>query len=347
MMGAFSLSAVLCRPWISEMIDRMGRKRSYTFGCCIMTALPLSYLLFRGQIHQFYFPLILARLIHGVGLAICFTAVFTYIADIVPGGRLNEGIGMFGVTGLAGLAVGPVIAEAIINHFGFAAFFVSTSFLAAFGLVIQLPLPESLSRSSNTVSTSFFSILFRREVFAVASLAFLFGFGLAASGGFVSPYGKEQHIAFVSIYYLGYSFSAVTTRLVGGRLADRVGELRVIPYALAITGLGLIMLLFLGGIPILVLSGVMTGCGHGLLFPCLNALIIRGQAIHIRGKLTGVFTGAIDAGSFLGSVILGYIGEWTGYKGLFLTAGLTVLAGLVIFRRGDYAVEQQPETAAK
>ncbi|MBW2096367.1 MAG: MFS transporter [Deltaproteobacteria bacterium] len=341
MMGAFALSAVLCRPWISEMIDRIGRKRSYTFGCCIMTALPFSYLLFQGQIHEFYFSLILVRLIHGVGLAICFTAVFTYIADIVPGARLNEGIGMFGVTGLAGLAIGPVIAEAIINHFGFTAFFVSASLLAAFGLLIQLPLPESHSRSSNAAPASFFSLLRQSKILAVASLAFLFGFGLAASGGFVSPYGKEQHIAFVSIYYLGYSFSAVTTRLAGGKLADRVGERRVIPYALAITGLGLIMLLFLGGIPILVLSGIMTGCGHGLLFPCLNSLMIRGRAIHIRGKLTGVFTGALDAGSFLGSVILGYIGEEIGYSGLFLAAGLAVLGGLVISWRGLQGMEHQ------
>ena len=31
-MGAFALSSVLCRPWISALIDRIGRKRSYTIG---------------------------------------------------------------------------------------------------------------------------------------------------------------------------------------------------------------------------------------------------------------------------------------------------------------------------
>ncbi len=343
MMGVFALSAVLCRPWISEMVDRIGRKRSYTLGCTVMTVLPLFYLLFQGQIHEFYFALIIARLFHGVGLAICFTSVFTYVADIVPDGRLNEGIGMFGVTGLAGLAVGPVIAEMIIDHFGFGAFFVSGSFLAGLGLVIQLPLPESHSHFSGSSEASFFSIMFQREVFAIAFLAFLFGFGLAASGGFVSPYGKDQHISFVSVYYLAYSLSAVTTRLAGGRLADRVGEVRVIPYALAVTGLGLILLLFLNGTTILLLSGAMTGCGHGLLFPCLNALIIRGRPAHIRGKLTGVFTGAIDGGAFLGSVVLGYIGEWTGYGGLFLAAGLAVLGGLPVFRYGLKSIQAHSE----
>ena len=110
-MGVFALSAVLCRPWISNMIDLIGRKRSYTIGCSIMSVLPLIYLLFQGNLSHFYLSLILVRIVHGVGLAICFTASFTYIADIVPEERLNEGIGIFGVTGLTGLAIGPVMVR--------------------------------------------------------------------------------------------------------------------------------------------------------------------------------------------------------------------------------------------
>jgi MFS family permease len=94
-MGAFSLSAVICRPWVSDMIDRIGRKQSYTIGCAIMATLPLFYLFFRGGLSSFYLPLIIIRVLHGVGLAICFTAAFTYIADIVPEERLNEGLGIY------------------------------------------------------------------------------------------------------------------------------------------------------------------------------------------------------------------------------------------------------------
>ena len=35
-MGTFALSSVLCRPWISEIIDRLGRKRSYAAGAMLM-----------------------------------------------------------------------------------------------------------------------------------------------------------------------------------------------------------------------------------------------------------------------------------------------------------------------
>jgi MFS family permease len=331
-MGVFALAAVLCRPWISEMIDRIGRKRSYSIGSLVMSGLPLTYLLLHGNISQVYVPLLIIRIFHGIGLAICFTSVFTYISDIVPDGRLNEGLGMFGTTGLTGLAVGPVIAEALIARYGFPIFFLAASGIAASGFLLQLPLPESYRNSERNDSPSFFSILGRRRTLTVLSLAFLFGYGLSAVGSFVSPFAVERKLSFISLYYLSYSVAAVFTRLLGGRIADRVGEERIIPYALLLTGSGLLLLIFLNGNLLLVLSGLMTGCGHGFLFPSLNAFAIRCEPPHIRGKITGAFTGGIDAGAFAGAITLGIVGQLAGFEAIFLGAGLALLLGLGIHR---------------
>lgn len=356
-MGVFGLASVLSRPWISNMIDRMGRKRSYLMGTLIMAALPLAYLSFRGDLEGFYLPLLLVRVFHGVGLAIIFTAAFTYIADIVPEGRLNEGIGMFGVTGLAGLAAGPAISEVIIQSYGFSECFVFASLMAMVGWLVAYRLPESYVRQPETTGRSFFSVLGQKKSLTVAFIALLFGIGLSASGTFVSPYARERDLAFITIYYLSYSSAAILTRIVGGRIADRVGEERVIPYALILTGSGMLLLLFLGGLPTLALAGFMTGCGHGFLFPCLNALAVRDEPVEIRGKVTGVFTGSIDAGALAGAVSLGFIGEWAGYRALFLTASLALFAGLgvlkfVAFRAGGTGTERihaggLPESAIK
>jgi len=297
-----------------------------------MAVVPLIYLLFRGELSDFYPSLIVVRLFHGVGLAICFTAAFTYIADIVPAGRLNEGIGVFGMSGLVGIASGPVIGETIIRGFGFSIFFLAAAGMATLGLVFTLPLRESFVHVPHESPQSFFSVLIKRRPLTVAVLALLFGFGLSASGSFVSPFAKEQSLAFISLYYISYSSSAVLTRLFGGRLADRFGEGRIIPYGQILSGGGLLILILMGGNAILALSGLMSGCGHGFLFPCLNSLAVRDEPINIRGKVTGVFTGGIDAGAFIGSIILGYIGEWAGFRALFFAAGLVILAGLGVYK---------------
>jgi len=331
-MGATVLSSVLCRPWISEMVDRFGRKRSYGIGCMITGLVALSYLMFRGELSGFYLLLFLVRLLHGIGLAICFTAGFTYIADIVPIERLNEGIGMFGVTALVGMAIGPVIAEIVIRESGFQFFFLLAAGMSFVGFGLHLPLRDSYDARASGSEISFFSVLTRKKMVLVAVLALLFGFGLAASSNFVSPYASEKHIAFISLYYVAYSSAAAITRFFGGRLADRVGEARILPYAFIITGTGFLVLMALGGETILLLSGLMSGCGHGLLFPSMNAFALRGEPKGIRGKIIGIFTGGIDAGVFSGSIILGYIGEWGGFPTLYLVAGVALFAGFMIYR---------------
>jgi len=331
-MGATVLSSVLCRPWISEMVDRFGRKRSYGIGCMITGFVALSYLMFRGELSGFYLPLFLVRLLHGIGLAVCFTAGFTYIADIVPIERLNEGIGMFGVTALVGMAIGPVIAEIVIRELGFQFFFLLAASMAFVGFGLHLPLRDSYDARVTGSEMSFFSVLTRKKMVLVAVLSLLFGFGLAASSNFVSPYAAEKDIAFISLYYVAYSSAAAITRFFGGRLADRVGEERILPYAFIITGTGFLILMALGGETILLVSGLMSGCGHGLLFPSMNAFALRGEPKGVRGKIIGVFTGAIDAGVFSGSIMLGYIGEWGGFQSLFLVAGVALFAGYMIYR---------------
>ncbi len=341
-MGAFALSSVLCRPWISDMIDRIGRKKSYAAGSLIMTVMPLTYLFFRGSLDSFYLPLILVRVVHGVGFAICLTSALTYIADIIPDERLNGGLGMFGISGLVGTALGPLLAEIVIRRAGFYPLFIVASAMSCISLIIQHPLKETYVHATRPIESSFFLILQKKRIFIIAVIALLFGFGLAAANGFVSPYASERRISFISLYYIAYSAAAILTRLLGGNsIVDRQGENKIIPYALALTGGGLVLLVFMKGSILLLLSGLMTGCGHGLLYPALNANAVRGEPQAVRGKITGAYTGSIDAGAFVGSVMLGYVGELAGFQALFLAAGATVLFAILIFVR--QTVSDSPE----
>ena len=85
MMAVFTIASIVSRPWISEMIDRLGRKRCYTLACLVLSFLPLVYLLFKGNLSSFYIPLLLVRFIHGIGMALAVHgAVFAALA-MMPG----------------------------------------------------------------------------------------------------------------------------------------------------------------------------------------------------------------------------------------------------------------------
>ena len=329
-MGVFALASTLSRPWVAELIDRFGRKKSYCLGALFMAALPLAYLPCLNGIA--YAPLLLLRAAHGVALAICFTAVFTYVADLIPPERLNEGIGIFGISGLTGFAIGPLLAEGVLRRLGFPSFFLLSAALAGLAFFLVLPLREKEPAGKIRSRHSFFALLRQRKFLVVAGLSLLFGFGLAATGNFVAPLAEERGIPVISIFFLAYSAGAIGIRLIGGRLTDRIGESRMLPYALIVSAAGILTLTLVTGGFTLALAGLLAGGGHGLLFPVLNTLAVRGEPFEVRGKATGIFTGAIDAGNFLGSFILGMVGDLAGLSPLFAVAGGALLLGLIVGR---------------
>jgi len=332
MMGAMTLSSVLLRPWIAQMIDRFGRKRCFFVGTVVLAAMPCYYLFFHGNLSDFYIPLLIVRVVHGLGIAFGFAASFTYVIDIIPQNRLNEGLGMFGITALAGMAIGPAIAEPILNNFGFDGYFLSISAIGLMATVLLIFLPETyIADASNEEKISFIAVLKRRKTYGVALLVVIFGSAMAAQGGFVAPYVKQIGLPNASFFFVAYSGAAVITRLLGSRLADRIGEERIIPWAFIVSSLGFLLMIAVDSNGLLIVSGAIAGCGHGFIFPCLNALINRDEPPHIRGKIAGIFTGGMDLGLFTGSIFLGFVGDWFGYRPIFASASFFLCLGTVLF----------------
>jgi MFS family permease len=330
LMGAMSLAAVACRPWASELIDRVGRFRSYGLGCGLMALVSLLHIGFQQPLAAVFWPLLGLRLVFGVGFALAMIAGLTWAADLIPPSRFNEGIGLFGVTGLLGIALGPMAAEGIIHRFGFPQMFVFAGLITGGALLIALGAKDAYSRSAPSSRDSFFQTLRQGPLLRITIIALCFGFGFAAHGSFVAPYAQSQSLL-VSTYFMAYSAAAIAARLSVGRIADRIGERRLIPYALILTGAGFGSLIWAQSPSGLCLSGLITGLGHGVLFPSMLAVAVCPVAPHNRGKANGVFTGGVDSGVFLGSVMLGIIGQHLGFSALFATAGAALLLGLGIF----------------
>ena len=333
-MGLWSLSAVLARPLTTWMIEHLGRRRALYSGAVIFILAPLSYMAFEGPLENYYWPMLGVRVIHGIGLSVCMTTGFTWASDLVPPARLNEGVGMFGVSGLIAMAVGPVLGELIIKQSGFDLLFITASGLSVLPLWLVHKVPDvdrELGHGEPTARESFFTILVRRDVMAVNVIAIMFGIGMASHTNFVSLYAQQRQIGLVSIFFIAFSTAAVITRFFGGRLADRVGERKVIPVALVVSAIGFLGLVFAKSNTMFFLTGLFVGLGHGMIYPALAALVVRDRPYSIRPKMIAIYTGAVDGGVFAGSLLLGGIGEFWGFGALYLTACVASVLGLFFF----------------
>jgi MFS family permease len=330
LMGTMSLSAVALRPWTSGLVDRLGRKGSLAAGCLLMTAVSVAHLFFKGAIGQVFPVLVVLRLLFGIGVALGIIASLTLAADLAPVSRLNEGLGVFGVMPLMGIAIGPVVGESIIQQWGFNAMFLAAAGLFTAGFFFLLPLKDNFSTPEGAVQGGFMRALRIERVWRMGFICLCFGVAFAAHGGFVAPFAKAGSMA-VSAYFVSYSTAAVISRLFGGMLADRFGEKRLIPVALVIAGAGFVGLVQVTSTPGLIWTGLVAGLGHGLLFPSLIALTIRPIAAGDRGKVTGILTGGVDAGLFVGSFTMGQLGESFGYPSIFAMAAAAIFVGLGVF----------------
>ncbi|HIB69698.1 MAG TPA: MFS transporter, partial [Phycisphaerales bacterium] len=121
------------------------------------------------------------------------------------------------------------------------------------------------------------------------------------------------------------------SRILAGRMTDRLGPSRLVTPSLVLLAVGTAGLAEVNGvgpryvIPILVLSGLAAGLGYGVVYPALNALAICRLTPAARGRGLSLVTASIDSGSTAGAALTGLVSQQFGYPG-----GFQAIAGLVV-----------------
>jgi MFS family permease len=103
--GVFTISAVLLRPFMGREVDRRGRKNMLLAGSLVFL---LSMLLYNYTTSVT--TLLLLRVFHGIGWGAATTAASTLIADIAPPSRRGEAMGIYGMSSNVAMAVGPALS---------------------------------------------------------------------------------------------------------------------------------------------------------------------------------------------------------------------------------------------
>jgi MFS family permease len=176
-----------------------------------MTVVSIAHLFINGPIGQAYPALVVLRLLFGTGVALGIIASLTLAADLAPATRLNEGLGIFGVMPLMGIAIGPVVGEGIIHQWGFNALFLAAAVFFIAGFFFLLPLKDNFKAPDGGARGGFMKALRIGLVWRMAFICLCFGVAFAAHGGFVAPFAKSSSMP-VSAYFAAYSTAAVISR---------------------------------------------------------------------------------------------------------------------------------------
>lgn len=327
----FTITAGISRPFSGKLTDKIGRVPVMAVGSLVCVICGLLYPLLTSIAGFLWL-----RLFHGFSTGFKPTATAAYVADIVPGNRWGEAMGIHSLCFSTGLAIGPAIGSELTERFSINALFYCSSIFALFSIVILMNMKETL------VKTEKFSLALlkinRKEIIEIrviggAVVTFLSYLSYGAILTVISDWGTHLGVANKGLFYMVFTVSSLVIRFVSGRLSDRIGRISIIKFSLLLL---VVALVFIGraNSPLhLMFAAAVYGVATGMLSPALTAFIIDLSHPDRRGKAVATMYIALEAGIGLGAFMAGalYISDIQMIPPTFyLIAALTLIAYLYL-----------------
>lgn len=328
-MGVYSLAAIIFQPLVGRWVERFGIKRFLLLGGAtgFLASASFAFLTELSPLFSLF------RFLQGFGYSAFFIANLTLIAEIAPARHRAEAVAIFGISGLVTMGAAPALGELVIQAYGYPTFFVSASLFSLGGLLVvgALKPPEIVPVDSNKREK-----ILRGNILLPLVISGIFGISIGTLFAFFPPFAKGVGgVERVGGFYIAYACSGIGLRLLGRRWADKWGRWQVVIPALLLNALGLFLLVWPGPLEAQLWVGALTGGAHGLLYPTLAALHMDQVEPGRRGRMLGLFSGAIVLGNSVGPMTMGVVAEEIGYYGMFGLTGILPLVGifLIVYSR--------------
>lgn len=326
--GLYTMAAVVVRPYFGQLADQRGRKKIMLTGAGCFTLLFMLY----GLIEAVY-PLYLLRVFHGLAHAAFLAAAAAYIADLAPPARRGEAMGVYGTANVLAMALFPAWGTAVIGRTGdFHYLFALSAAVAGMAFLCILPVRELAAAPAGSRPGSDFITVGKRCEVLMPALA-LFG-GATTYGviiAFLPLFAPQRGIDDIGIFFTAFAASTIASRIIIGKLSDRIGRQRVILPCMALVVGAVCLLAQLSSREMLLITALAYGFGFGAFMPTLNALVVDYTPPRDRGAALGFFTAFMDLGITAGSVILGVAGEIFGYTAMFYGSALVAVVSIAVF----------------
>ena len=329
--ATLAMSSILARPYMGRLVDRLGGKPSLLIGSLIFTIGPLLYTISRSMP-----ALLVARFLHGFGIAASSTAYITIIAALAPPGRRGEAIGLSAAAVPVSLMVAPVIGASLLESRGFVLVFVLAASIAALSLLTAFFIvnPQSTNRSDNSDEEgegSLLPVLRLRSVWVPSMAMGVLSMAYSSILTFLPLFAIQQGIVNPGLFFTAYGLTLIAAQFVAGRVSDWVGRVRVIVPAMVLLVLAFPVLASVRSIPLLLGGAVLCALGFGGAQVNLNALLVDRVPTSIRGTAMSIAYGIGDLGIGLGAYLLGWVAQIWGYQVMYGSVGVVCLLGVVVF----------------
>lgn len=323
-MFAFTISAILMRPFAGYLLDALNRFTVYLASFVVFMLLFLGYA-FAATVAV----ILLVRFVHGSTWGSMNTAAYTMAVDLVPSQRRGEGLGFFGLSMTVAMAVAPMLAMIISKTYGYTMLFYSAVVFCAAGLLlvsfVKVPQSEKVARTFS------FAGLFEKSALPVAMIALLTQIPYGGMLSFIALYGREIGVTNVGAFFLLLAVGIGIGRVLSGRFFDRVGPAKVVFSGMLLLMSGLFSVGFFATPTGYYTAAVLLGLGFGVLSPAFQAMANHKIPMQRRGAANSTYLMFFDSGIGVGMLLFGQLIDTIGYGATFYVSGGIVMWAMLLF----------------
>lgn len=324
--GIFTFSALLVRPFAGRMLETKGRGIIYLIGLVIFVISVGSF----GFAVSITF-LFLLRIVQGVGWGFSTTASGTIATDLIPTRRRGEGMGYFGLSGNVALAMGPTLGLALAEVISFKQLFLGSAILGltAFLLASRITY-KKVEKSEREVERRKWDVYEKSALQPSLLLLFItVTFGGIAS--FLPLYSAQKGIEGIQWYFFIFAMTLMLSRSFAGQLYDKKGHGAVFLPGTFLIMIAMILLAWLPNSLVMFIAAGLYGFGFGSVQPALQAWAVQDAPMNRKGMANATFFSFFDLGVGVGAMAFGQIGHWLGYSSIYIASAISVSISFILY----------------
>jgi predicted MFS family arabinose efflux permease len=324
--GAMMLAAVAAELAAAQLIGRYGYRATLAGGLVLLGGPALALPVVTGLPE-----LTGISVVRGVGFGLVVVAIGGLAASVVPASRRGEGLALLGVSSNLPAVVGLPLGVVLIDEIGFSGVFAVGAITALAGAMIALAAPSL--RVEQAGSTPLGPVLrlpqLRRSVVVFLGMAA----GSSLLGSFLPTAATSLDPDTVAAALLLFTGTATVARWYTGRLADRVGAIRLIAPAVVTSAVGMAGLVWLANPIAVTLAATVFGLGFGAAQAGTSTAMFQAAMPNQYAAVSAIWNVAYDLGLGFGPVVFGVVATYTGYPAGFAGCAALLLLTLILYRR--------------
>ncbi|MCA8920480.1 MAG: MFS transporter [Planctomycetes bacterium] len=329
-----ALAGLACRPFVAVALDRWGRRPTLIVGTVCLVA-GMESMVFVDTLGP---ALWVSRFLYGVGAGALFSSYFAFASDLIPTHRRTEGLALFGIAGLLPMVVNPLVQNLGLDPPELRLYFPLLGFVILASLIPVFFLREPLAQGGpGVVRPSVFKALAVRQLVPVWLASVVFSSLVAVFMTFATVSADARGIENSAAVWLTYAGGAITVRLLGSRIPDRIGPHNLVAPALGCYCVGFVIATQAFTTTGFLLAGLFAGVGHGYCFPVLTSQVVTRVDPLWRGSALTLFTALWSLSELCLTPLCGRLADAFGDASLFAGVATVGAGSLVLWAVAEQA----------